>query len=56
MDEEDQAAAYAAADGANPRENPGYFRSPISRLKRGRVLDLDADGGRDGRFAKAFRR
>src|SRR3981081_4314325 len=56
MDEEEQAAAYAAADWSESHGKiPGYFRSRFPGFERGRVLDLGC-GTADVtvRFAKAF--
>jgi ubiquinone/menaquinone biosynthesis C-methylase UbiE len=56
MDEQEQAAAYAAADWSESHGKiPGYFRDRFPEFTRGRVLDLGC-GPADVtiRFAKAF--
>src|SRR5262245_31267344 len=56
MDEQDQAAAYAAADWSESHGKiPGYFRERFPTFATGRVIDLGC-GTADVtvRFAKAF--
>src|SRR5438132_7579785 len=56
MDDQEQAAAYAAADWSESHGKiPGYFRERFPQFTRGRVLDLGC-GTADVtvRFAKAF--
>jgi ubiquinone/menaquinone biosynthesis C-methylase UbiE len=56
MDEQEQAAAYAAADWSEAHGKiPGYFRDRFSAFSSGRVLDLGC-GTADVtvRFAKAY--
>ena len=56
MDEQEQAAAYAAADWSESHDKiPGYFRQRFPQFVRGRVIDLGC-GPADVtmRFAKAF--
>src|SRR5437773_776822 len=56
MDEQEQAAAYAAADWSEPHGKiAGYFRARFPQFGRGRVLDLGC-GTADVtvRFANAF--
>src|ERR1051326_2325883 len=56
MDEQEQAAAYAAADWSESHGKiPGYFRERFPRFAGGRVIDLGC-GAADVtiRFAKAF--
>src|SRR5438552_15056207 len=56
MDDQEQAAAYAAADWSESHGKiPGYFRERFPQFKRGHVLDLGC-GTADVtiRFARAF--
>src|SRR5438309_8735455 len=56
MDEQEQAAAYAAADWSEAHEKvPGYFRQQFPEFGAGRVIDLGC-GTADVaiRFARAY--